>query len=527
MSDDGESGGDYDLEGYESEDSLEPDPYSDNGGLFELEALESASDSDNGAPDSDVLSPTPSSGFGDPSSFPQFMQLPPEIRHEIWRLFCPDLVAKSRVFEFTISRSDGQGWIKMPINAGNFLDQQTAALRAVLATHRESRALALRTLPDTLAFGDSYDVLRFNLRFNKERDIIRLSESPGVFPESARTCGFTHHIRHLALDAEFSEMPDPALRTYLGGLLRRYPNLEAVYLHVEARDCELAEMPWLKADKLNIYHFQTYEEYHGIGEDLDFVYCWPDPGGGAVPIAEYDFPAENHASGHDSKPGSDHGSGSGSGDELTASRRLPLFPLVEFELESGMDMFNRLMEWRRSGGELDLDWDSSSDSDSEPNEYESEGINDEDIEEDSQQASDEEDDLAVLDHSEDESDGGGGVVAVAGHISISSSDNDSDSDSGDSDGGVEHLLDHEDHPFATFSSPEAGPGSSSTMEGDAASESSSSEESPVRMVSRPKRRIVSSDAEDDSDDEPASRPSKRARIVLSDSEEEEKEEDDD
>jgi hypothetical protein len=173
------------------------------------------------------------------------------------------------------------------------------------------------------------------------------------------------------------------------------------------------------------------------------------------------------------------------------------------------------MEWRRSGGELDWGWPTPSESGSETDEYESEGIDDDEVDVDSQGSSDEEDDLQVLPPSEDDSDEGG--RGGSDHISIASSDN----DTGESEGGISHLPPHSEYPVATFSSPEAGLGSSSTLEGSEPG-SSSSEESPARIVNRPKRRIVSSDVDDDSAGEPATkagRPSKRARVIMSDSEE--------
>jgi len=530
MSDDAESGGDYDLEGYGSQDSL--DSEADNP-FFELEAVESRSgsddDDDSGSSSGSERAPSEPGYFGGPTSFPQFLRLPPELRHHIWRLFCPDLVAKGRVFEFTCHNSYDGGYV----GDHACLQQQTAATRAVLATHRESRALAVRTLPDTLAFGHTGDD---HIRFSRERDIIFFDSNIPLRED--RYKAFVDQIRHFAVEARhWPGAGGTAMSLNVGqdaeAFLERYPNLQTVYLHVDAHDCKLFEMPWLLVDKLNTYRFETVEEHSGLGEDMEYAYCWPGPAGDAVPIEEYRFPSKDQADGdadgrdpdnssssNDSSSSVDSsasGDSPGSKDELlSATRRVPLFPLVEFCLGSGLDMFDRLMEWRRSGGDLDLAWDSSSDSDSETDEYESEGINDEDIDEESQ-ASEDEDDLAVLDHSEDGSDAGGGV---ADHVSISSSDSDGD---GTGDGGAGHLPDHSEYPVATFSSPDAGPespGSSSTLQGDGP-QSSSSEESPVRMVNRPKRRIVSSDAEDDSGDEPVARPSKRARVVLSDSEDSE------
>ncbi|KAG6288894.1 hypothetical protein E4U22_008710 [Claviceps purpurea] len=46
---------------------------------------------------------------GDPatrSAFPQFMQLPPELRQHIWCFYCPDLSGKPRVLEITFKKHE-------------------------------------------------------------------------------------------------------------------------------------------------------------------------------------------------------------------------------------------------------------------------------------------------------------------------------------------------------------------------------------------------------------------------------------
>ncbi|KAH8902018.1 hypothetical protein BR93DRAFT_382463 [Coniochaeta sp. PMI_546] len=510
MSDDAESGGDYDLEAYGSDES--PDPGLDDNGFFDMEAAESGADTDESGDESSnddlqhPLSPLQleSDYFEAPSSFPQFMRLPPELRHHIWSLFCPDLVARSRVFEFIIADSPTRK--HEYLEEGHFLQQQTAAVRAVLATHHESRALALRTLPDILPLrgGDSV------IRFNKDQDVVYLNTSHGAkLPKVT-----LEQVNYLAVRSDAwpfasadspneTKKADNRIRTFL----QSFPNLKAVYLHVDACDCDPANLPWLKADKLNSYHFQTYEEEPGLGEDLDFIYCWPDPASDAVPLAEYEISSPpDHANEDDSDSGSD--------DESAGLRSIPLFPLLQFEFEDAVELFNRTMEWRRFGGDLDWGWGTSSNSGSETDEYESEGIDDEELDVGSQESSEEEDDLAVLLPSENDSDEGG-VGSVHDPSLLS------DRNTAETEDRLSHEPSQSEFPFATFSSPEAGLGSSSTLEG-SERESSSSEESPVHIVNRLKRRTVASDVDDDSDEGPvtqAGRPSKRARVIMSDSEE--------
>ncbi|KAB5513257.1 hypothetical protein GE09DRAFT_634233 [Coniochaeta sp. 2T2.1] len=554
MSDDDESGGDYDLEGYRTDDSL--DPQADNG-FFEMEAVESGADSDNSGDESssgdhsELSSPIPkdSPWYAGPTTFPQFMELPPELRHQIWGMFCPDLVAKARLYQVLVR---GPFARTTYTEESPFLEQQTAPARAVLAVHRESRALALRTLPDTFPIGPSGCVVRFN----KEKDIVCLSDQ---YESTELPMVSLETVRHIAISAAtwFEYYPDEAL---IRNWLSLYPNLKAVYLQADAAESDPTELPWLEKGKLSSYHLQTWEQEPGLGEDLDFIYCWPDPTGDTEPLAriaprthplqarDSRSPSDAHPVSHpdnesnsddesDSDNGSEPGDDSDSGDSddngpadnrnahhdagPTEEHGIPIYPLLQFEFESGVEMFNRLMEWRRTGGELDWNWGGSDHSGSETNEYESEGIDDEDIDEDAEPSGDD-DDLVVLDHSKDESEEGG---VVADHVSISSSDSDTNDNGAD----VSGLPSHDEYPVAAFSSPEAGAGSSATLEGSAGdngriSESSSSEDDRPRMANRPKRRIVSSDAEDESDAEPTTRPrpTKRARVV-SDSEEQDSE----
>jgi hypothetical protein len=543
MSDDGESGGDYDLEGYASDGSRDSD-VDDNGngnGFFDMEAAESGTDSDgsdsqdsaNNSPSSLPLDNSESYYGGDPASFPQFMRLPIELRYHIWGLFCPDLTAKSRVFEFLVggqthsSRFSKQFFVL----ESPFLDQQTAATRAVLATHHESRALVLRKLPDALRFRGGECVVRFD----KDNDVVFVNNLLDTFGGTG-TLAFGNQVKYLALD---STLPRLGHQQPESLFLSTFPDLEAVYYLFAQSD---PSDPWLKADKLNSYHFQTFEEEPGLGEDLDYVYCWPDASSNAVPIEEVEitrnFALDNSESGYDPD------TVAGSEIESTGTQRIPILPMIRFEFDSGLEKFNRLMHWRRHGGELDWDSDTSSQSESQTDEYESEGIDDDEIDSESHRSSEEDDDLAVVPLADDGFDGGDADEHESADFS---GFYDSSGDGADHE--ASHELPVSEYPVAAFSSPEPDPessplvlpgdsralysGSSPMLEsgGGSSPEISSSEGSPVRIVSRPKRRLVSSDTEDDDDEGPSKkvgRPSKRiARVVVSDSEDSEDDKDDD
>ncbi|MBE3043722.1 hypothetical protein IMZ48_14350 [Candidatus Bathyarchaeota archaeon] len=98
--------------------------------------------------------------------FHPFARLPYEIRAQIWRAHCPALATQPLILQFEFL-SHGLSAL-----CGPSLAHQTRSLRAVLAAHHESRALALEILPDTLTFQAGGGVVRFK----RERDIVLLHD---------------------------------------------------------------------------------------------------------------------------------------------------------------------------------------------------------------------------------------------------------------------------------------------------------------------------------------------------------------
>lgn len=101
-----------------------------------------------------------------PNSFHPFSRLPYDLRAHIWRLYCPVLATQPQILQFDFL-SHALGALR-----GQSLARQTATARRVLSAHRESRALALRALPDTLSFQPRAGIVRFR----RERDIVLLHE---------------------------------------------------------------------------------------------------------------------------------------------------------------------------------------------------------------------------------------------------------------------------------------------------------------------------------------------------------------
>ncbi|KAG6227617.1 hypothetical protein E4U26_001568 [Claviceps purpurea] len=113
-----------------------------------------------------------------PGAFPQFMRLPPELRHQVWHFYCPDLSVKARVLPFkrfpSSTTMEGQIDYSPPADDYQDLAERTKSLRAVLSTHRESRSIAVRKYPDELVMDSASGAAV--VRFRKETDVIFVME---------------------------------------------------------------------------------------------------------------------------------------------------------------------------------------------------------------------------------------------------------------------------------------------------------------------------------------------------------------
>ncbi|KAG6156885.1 hypothetical protein E4U11_005453 [Claviceps purpurea] len=167
-----------------------------------------------------------------PGTFPQFMQLPPELRRQIWHFYCSDLSVKARVLPFlgipSLSLMDYNNTYSLTDNGT--LAEQTKNLRAVLSTHRESRSTALRKYPDELnlltASGAGV------VRFRKETDVILLSEV--VTGEDYSISGFGIEIENLAVRVveDYSEdrsFQDETLLQVVPRIKSLFPNLKRLF----------------------------------------------------------------------------------------------------------------------------------------------------------------------------------------------------------------------------------------------------------------------------------------------------------
>ncbi|KAH7215254.1 hypothetical protein DER44DRAFT_764021 [Fusarium oxysporum] len=447
------------------DESSESNDDSDGGGLLDTMAAdgseEESSDEDDGIYHRNDLT---QDSYLD--SFPQFDRLPSELRNTIWELFCPELCARHRVLDFQISygtalHPDSASSFVWTVRDGIALGDQTKNLRTVFAVHKESRALATNAFPDSLSIdagaGDA------TVRFNRNSDVVLmngLSCPPGrmVF----HLPGFAGEVKNFALGGP--NILDDLSGSDVPALLRQFTQLECFYVNVSSTDCQKSTLGWCTSDLINRYQTQTYEKQPGLGEDLQFLWCWPDlqrhPD-----FARFQIDRDTW----DNLPDP-------LGSELE-QRGLKAWPMVAFEYERGLRRFELLQTLGPDLGDDTSDEDEEDDDDDgdgnngpDLDEYESDGIDDDEI-------------VETYDPSDEEG------------ISIAS---------GSPQPVPQEISDDEDDGAgANFSSPETEP-----------------ESAPVQRGR--KRRVVSdSDDEDEEDVEPTAKRARTARVVESDDEDDE------
>ncbi|KAG6219829.1 hypothetical protein E4U34_003340 [Claviceps purpurea] len=192
------------------------------------------------------------------SAFPQFMQLPPELRQHIWCFYCPDLSGKPRVLEFTFKKHEAirDRLNKYSLAIDPTVISQTKSLRAVFSTHRDSRSIAVRVFPDVLAL--DMGSRRAIVRYRKKKDVNLAVEQVQDFSEE-----------NVYYDETIMEVI-PAIR----GM---FPNLKSLYglwLVQVASGFKPADRWWRKF--INEYTVEAYDRETGIGKDTRSLFSWPD-----------------------------------------------------------------------------------------------------------------------------------------------------------------------------------------------------------------------------------------------------------
>jgi hypothetical protein len=354
------------------DESSESDDDSDGGGLLDTMAAD-GSEEESSDEDDDIYHRNDLTQDSYLDSFPQFGRLPSELRNTIWELFCPELCARHRVLDFQISygtalHPDSASSFVWTVRDGIALGDQTKNLRTVFAVHKESRALATNAFPDSLSIdagsGDA------TVRFNRNSDVVLmngLSCPPGrmVF----HLPGFASEVKNFALGGP--NILDDLSGPDVPALLRQFNQLECFYVNVSSTDCQKSTLGWCTSDLINRYQTQTYEKQPGLGEDLQFLWCWPDlqrhPD-----FARFQIDRDTW----DNLPDP-------LGSELE-QRGLKAWPMVAFEYERGLRRFELLQTLGPDLGDDTSDEDEEDDDDDGNNgpdldEYESDGIDDDEI----------------------------------------------------------------------------------------------------------------------------------------------------
>ncbi|KAG5941427.1 hypothetical protein E4U60_007893 [Claviceps pazoutovae] len=224
-------------------------------------------------------------GFRDgdtaPGAFSQFVQLPPELRHQIWHFYCPDLSVKARVLPFmkwpgsTIPDRRNNS----SVSDHSALADQTRNLRVMLSTHRESRSIAVRKYPNELTMNAASGTSI--VRFRKETDVIFLIE---LLTDVAYSVpDFGNEIENLAVglvEDKFSAeryFDNETILKVLPAIKGLFPNLRRLFSHWPAMTQPTDMEEWCVTECVHSYMVKTYRGREpDLDEHTDTLFCWPD-----------------------------------------------------------------------------------------------------------------------------------------------------------------------------------------------------------------------------------------------------------
>ncbi|KAM3471690.1 hypothetical protein MY5147_005691 [Beauveria neobassiana] len=450
------------IDSDDSHDESEDSEARNNNVFFDEEALESAESTEDGSGSDEEESDEAVDPF-------PFTRLPPELRLRVWALFCPELLGAARVLDFNIQDSVSPTRTSpcKVIGPGLCLEDQTRALRCVLATNQQSRAFAKEKFPDELRL-ESDDGDELTLCVNLKTDIAMLDQAPDFSYQDAATPakvnfdGFSESLINLALPLHDYSLYER--ETDVSSWLCKFGSLQRLFLYTEddtlgGRRLKDDALRWCAVPEAHQYYMETFEKEPGYGENYTCVVCFPDPV--RCPLftrlyvpkwhTKFLFPSQENAF-----------------EEAGVS----LFPMVHFNTEEALERYANfvtivhlpLKVYGADEGSNADSYEEESDEDEEyqlnnlPNAYESDGIDDDEPE----------------------------IFYDSDGVHFDDADSD---DSGDA-------------PRNPFSSPEL---------------SEAEENPPVRGH----KRHVIVDSDDEDEHEPSNRPAKRKRLhVVEDSDEE-------
>lgn len=230
-------------------------------GFVDDEASEADSDSDSDS-ESDITYETNNAIF--PDTLHKFKHLPAELREMIWKAFCPDLSVLPRVYELSCDEK--------VLRFAAHVEDQTAPLRAVLAVHRESRALGHKFAPHLIQLRHGQGVAPCHM----ERDVLFVG-----WTFDHRYCPWPEELDMLAEAAPGLQNLAITMGTTFfdgGAELDRLYSLKNVFIAQDAEDVSARGLTWCVSDKNHSYHLIHQEESEGlISEAVDILFYWPDP----------------------------------------------------------------------------------------------------------------------------------------------------------------------------------------------------------------------------------------------------------
>lgn len=507
MSDESGSEEHYYSGSEEDDESHESESYEANHGLLDLEASEASSEpyddaerfSDDGSYD----------GTYAEYNFPKFMQLPPEIREMVWGAFCPDLGAEPRVFELHLHTIvSPPGAVHLPsvvrgIVAGPQLESQTAPLRTVLAVHRESRVLGIKSAPHELSLSNGELI-----RYHEERDVLFVA-----WNEEILLRGIALRFQELGIEAQNIAFPYIVCfqnQDELVDLMYLLPQARRLFILDEEEEFQDPDGPhplhfrdyaWTVTEMVHRYRLDTEEEGEsGLPVPVGRIFCWPD-------LDNFPEFAKEHVTRPDDnlwwstritesrlrlwspledsrELNDDDLSDEEKREAIERLQNIEVWPMIRFNFGGGLDRFY-YMESRGLGRNRlppdDLSESETSDAGIE-DEYESSGIDDDPI--DDSTSNDDEDELLL----------GGHLGRDTSHPRASSSQ-------------LFDTSDIEELPPANFSSDEEG-GEQDHISLTSGSENESGSQT---HASRRKRRVVDSDSDESATETEQTPPPSRRR----------------
>lgn len=263
-------------------------------GMLDLEASESDEEDDGDGHDDDsdgFLDGTETVTFWSDYKFPQFAQLPPELRLRVWELFSPMASAASRVIQVTVR----MGWTTYDDPAADpdaMLLKQYESVAALLLISHETHDFVLKALPDTLAVGRTRQSL---VRFHSTKDVVEVTDlhdwrqwDDESDAPAGQILGFSENVQHLSL-AKLSLDKDESISFYhdisledpnakvLFSFLVTFPNLKAVYYKQPHRKVPSRLIHWCgQEDSAHTYELiHTEESESGFEVEIKTIFAWP------------------------------------------------------------------------------------------------------------------------------------------------------------------------------------------------------------------------------------------------------------